>query len=263
MHKSATKCNETIGKWCKNKHGASKIIDTFETYHSAGAGRLEAQPGRRSRPSWHEAAEAHPGTWLGGPSGEGITRSSRGRSLPRRPRPGVLRPRKRIPAQLPYSGLNSFNPAQGDYNPAGIAVCRPRLLFISFLIFLQHTTWYTIYILVRNKGSLVYPGLYPRHLPTCEARIELLYRAGLRGLFRPSWAVPEWESRATKQLKLWNSLLGWEILDWPELPNTPIVVCLWLLYFHRICLAMIPWSLLADFRGDHAYERSGGLYDDL
>jgi hypothetical protein len=33
MHKSATKCNETIGKWCNNKHGASKIIDMFETYH--------------------------------------------------------------------------------------------------------------------------------------------------------------------------------------------------------------------------------------
>jgi hypothetical protein len=33
MHKNATKCNETICKWCKNKHGASKIIDTFETYH--------------------------------------------------------------------------------------------------------------------------------------------------------------------------------------------------------------------------------------
>jgi hypothetical protein len=32
MHKNATKCNETIGKWCKNKLGASKIIDTFETY---------------------------------------------------------------------------------------------------------------------------------------------------------------------------------------------------------------------------------------
>jgi hypothetical protein len=31
-HKNATKCNETQGKWCKNKHGASKIIDTFETY---------------------------------------------------------------------------------------------------------------------------------------------------------------------------------------------------------------------------------------
>jgi hypothetical protein len=35
MHKSATKCNETIGKWCKNKHGASKIIDTLETYQAA------------------------------------------------------------------------------------------------------------------------------------------------------------------------------------------------------------------------------------
>jgi hypothetical protein len=35
MHKSATKCNETIGKWYKNKHGASKIIDTFETYQQA------------------------------------------------------------------------------------------------------------------------------------------------------------------------------------------------------------------------------------
>jgi hypothetical protein len=32
MHESATKCNKTVGKWCKNKHGASKIIDTLETY---------------------------------------------------------------------------------------------------------------------------------------------------------------------------------------------------------------------------------------
>jgi hypothetical protein len=32
MHKNATKCNETLSKWCKNKYGASKIIDTFETY---------------------------------------------------------------------------------------------------------------------------------------------------------------------------------------------------------------------------------------
>jgi hypothetical protein len=35
MHKSATKCNETVGKWCKNKHGASKIMDTSETYQEA------------------------------------------------------------------------------------------------------------------------------------------------------------------------------------------------------------------------------------
>jgi hypothetical protein len=32
MHKNAMKCTKTLSKWCKNKHGASKIIDTFETY---------------------------------------------------------------------------------------------------------------------------------------------------------------------------------------------------------------------------------------
>jgi hypothetical protein len=35
MHKNATKCNETLSKWCKNKYGTSKIIDTFETYQMA------------------------------------------------------------------------------------------------------------------------------------------------------------------------------------------------------------------------------------
>jgi hypothetical protein len=33
MHKNAMKCNEILSKWCKNKHGASKIMNTFETYH--------------------------------------------------------------------------------------------------------------------------------------------------------------------------------------------------------------------------------------
>jgi hypothetical protein len=37
MHKNATKCNKTQSKWCKNKHGASKIIDTFETYQRSPA----------------------------------------------------------------------------------------------------------------------------------------------------------------------------------------------------------------------------------
>jgi hypothetical protein len=32
MHKSTTECNETLSKWYKNKHGASKIMNTFETY---------------------------------------------------------------------------------------------------------------------------------------------------------------------------------------------------------------------------------------
>jgi hypothetical protein len=40
MHKSTTKCNKTVGKWCKNKHGASKIIDTFETYQRAATAFL-------------------------------------------------------------------------------------------------------------------------------------------------------------------------------------------------------------------------------
>jgi hypothetical protein len=35
MHKNATKCNKTLSKWCKHKHGASKIIDMFETYQWA------------------------------------------------------------------------------------------------------------------------------------------------------------------------------------------------------------------------------------
>jgi hypothetical protein len=35
MHKSAMKYNEALGKWCKNKHGASKIMDTLETYQVA------------------------------------------------------------------------------------------------------------------------------------------------------------------------------------------------------------------------------------
>jgi hypothetical protein len=33
------KYNETQGKWCTNKHGASKIIDTFEKYHAAARRR--------------------------------------------------------------------------------------------------------------------------------------------------------------------------------------------------------------------------------
>jgi hypothetical protein len=35
MHKNAMKCNKTLSKWCKNKHGASKIMDTFETYQDS------------------------------------------------------------------------------------------------------------------------------------------------------------------------------------------------------------------------------------
>jgi hypothetical protein len=52
MHKSATKCNETVGKWCKNKHGASKIIDTFETYHQRSRLGAADRGGGRAGCSW-------------------------------------------------------------------------------------------------------------------------------------------------------------------------------------------------------------------
>jgi hypothetical protein len=55
MHKNATKCNETLRKWCKNKHGASKIMDTLETFQQAvltvsfpdALGRAGGIPGTR------------------------------------------------------------------------------------------------------------------------------------------------------------------------------------------------------------------------
>jgi hypothetical protein len=51
MHKSATKCNETLSKWCKNKHGASKIMDTLETYQPAKA-KKENRFSQMTRAGW-------------------------------------------------------------------------------------------------------------------------------------------------------------------------------------------------------------------
>jgi hypothetical protein len=48
MHKSATKYNETIGKWCKNKHGASKIIDMLETWAPGRLGDEMGGPAKRN-----------------------------------------------------------------------------------------------------------------------------------------------------------------------------------------------------------------------
>jgi hypothetical protein len=36
MHKNATKCNKTQSKWCINKHGASKIIDSLRRIRGQG-----------------------------------------------------------------------------------------------------------------------------------------------------------------------------------------------------------------------------------
>jgi hypothetical protein len=54
MHKNTTKCNKTQSKWCINKHGASKIIDTFETYQS------QSQSKRRNRVSHCDKGESFP-----------------------------------------------------------------------------------------------------------------------------------------------------------------------------------------------------------
>jgi hypothetical protein len=60
MHKNATKCNKTQSKWCINKHGASKIIDTFETYQSPD------QMASGFVPSYHQPVRLY----------EGMTQSS-------------------------------------------------------------------------------------------------------------------------------------------------------------------------------------------
>jgi hypothetical protein len=58
MYKNAMKCNETLSKWCKNKHGASKIIDMFETYQ--GAGWIRRPHMRCIEKQRREAAEGRP-----------------------------------------------------------------------------------------------------------------------------------------------------------------------------------------------------------
>jgi hypothetical protein len=55
MHKNAMKCNKTQRKWCINKDGASKIIDTFETYQAQMMQMLSAEEEyrrQRGRQQW-------------------------------------------------------------------------------------------------------------------------------------------------------------------------------------------------------------------
>jgi hypothetical protein len=44
MHKSATKCNKTLGKWYKNKHVAWKIIDTLDGDDASSIRGLKDEP---------------------------------------------------------------------------------------------------------------------------------------------------------------------------------------------------------------------------
>jgi hypothetical protein len=54
------KCNETLSKWCKNKHGASKITDTFETYQEAIA---NVPPGEDKFPGRHHGGAVGVERW--------------------------------------------------------------------------------------------------------------------------------------------------------------------------------------------------------
>jgi hypothetical protein len=51
------KCNKTQSKWCINKHGASKIIDTFETYQVVAAdATADVGVTAEARPAWTKEA---------------------------------------------------------------------------------------------------------------------------------------------------------------------------------------------------------------
>jgi hypothetical protein len=73
MHKNATKCNKTLSKWCKNKHGASNIIDTFETYQAWWwrrplvviplSGRVSGRASRPSRSSVNDGSGLQYVSW--------------------------------------------------------------------------------------------------------------------------------------------------------------------------------------------------------
>jgi hypothetical protein len=79
MHKSATKCNKTVGKWCKNKHGASKIIDTLETYQCPLA--LHHFPRRRPGTTPAASPPPPPSSKSVAPSGKVLSGASQGHSL--------------------------------------------------------------------------------------------------------------------------------------------------------------------------------------
>jgi hypothetical protein len=63
MHKNAIKCNETLSKWCKNKHGASKIMDTLEMYQGCTRGRDRTARGRRARAGLMPGEEEEADLW--------------------------------------------------------------------------------------------------------------------------------------------------------------------------------------------------------
>jgi hypothetical protein len=112
------KCNETLGKWCKNKHGASKIIDTLETYQAAGppagdggiSGRGGVDSGRGDAGSGRGSGTSRRG---GAGSGRGRRGLWQGRRDLRQGRRGLRRGRRGSGASGPPAELRRGPPAGG------------------------------------------------------------------------------------------------------------------------------------------------------
>jgi hypothetical protein len=82
VHKSATKCNEIVGKWCINNHGASKIIDTLETYHGRPRGSKNKSAGPAVVASSPAPAKRRPGRPAGSKNKPKVSSVAPGPSAP-------------------------------------------------------------------------------------------------------------------------------------------------------------------------------------
>jgi hypothetical protein len=135
----------------------------------AGAEEEEAcwgRPGRR-RPSRGREVPAQPGSAAGavpdgGPSGEGVparlARTAMPAQLPYMPAwARLIRPRSI------YSGLTSNMPAWALLPPAQLTYMPAWVAVKCFLISCIYNSTYITYVRHSIRGTLVYPGLYPRH----------------------------------------------------------------------------------------------------
>jgi hypothetical protein len=135
-------------------------------------------PARKRR----EAGVRRParGTEQGGPRRGWKRRPSReepGRQPGKR---GLAQPGRRNigPAGLAaYSSQDSFNPAQENYNLAGIAICRPSLLFNCFSNIPAYMTRYLMCILVITKEyfgilGVISPTLAPKAVGDSQSRAQ-------------------------------------------------------------------------------------------
>jgi hypothetical protein len=55
MHKNATKCNETLSKWCKNKHGHEKLWIRWRRINDGGDDGADGDGSRGTSSSRHGA----------------------------------------------------------------------------------------------------------------------------------------------------------------------------------------------------------------